>query len=400
MRIAIVVHGRFHAFDLARELIRSGEDVCVLTNYPKNIAARFGIPRERVRNNLLHGIVSRVANKLGNLLDRSIFEPAMHRWFARWAASVVSSRDLDVIHGFSGVSEEFFKATEDKGALRTLVRGSAHIDEQFTVLATEEKRAKIHIEKPSDWMRDRENREYELADYIFVLSHYAHDSFVARGVPAAKLRVLPLGAELAKFRPTATIITKRRDRIRSGGPLRILTVGSFSLQKGAIDYVEIARAMSRLCHFRFVGTVVNDAITLRQHANTTIEFLPRVPQSDLRRCYEWGDVFLYPTLQDGYAVVLAQAVTAVLPVLATTNCAAPELVRQGENGWVLPIRRADLFIDKLKWCDTHREELATMVEMTYDHYVLRDWSDVARDFVEICAEARDHLIHQRNVARA
>src|SRR5438067_10111987 len=111
-----------------------------------------------------------------------------------------------------------------EGAVRTLVRGSAHVDEQFTILADEEERSQTHIEKPSEWIRDREKREYQLADYIFVLSRYAYNSFVARGISAAKLRLLPLGAELAKFRPTSAIAAERSDRIRRGDPLRVLSV--------------------------------------------------------------------------------------------------------------------------------------------------------------------------------
>ena len=48
LRLAMVVHGRFHAFDLSRELIRQGVDLILLTNYPKYVAQRFGIPREKV----------------------------------------------------------------------------------------------------------------------------------------------------------------------------------------------------------------------------------------------------------------------------------------------------------------------------------------------------------------
>ena len=158
MRIAIVVHGRFHAFDLAREMIRLGQDVCVVTNYPKRVAARFGIAPNCVRNNLFHGVVSRVAYKIDSWTNRRSFEPLMHRWFSRLGRQGGNGPNLDVIHGFSGVCEEFFKATMHEGAMRTLVRGSAHIDEQFTILADEEERSQTHIEKPSEWMRDREKR--------------------------------------------------------------------------------------------------------------------------------------------------------------------------------------------------------------------------------------------------
>src|SRR5947207_15988328 len=80
MKIGIVVHGRFHAFDLTRELIRAGHNVCLITNYPKRVVEKFGIPRKCVRSNLLHGIGSRAMQKLDRLLRRQLSERFTHRW--------------------------------------------------------------------------------------------------------------------------------------------------------------------------------------------------------------------------------------------------------------------------------------------------------------------------------
>jgi len=62
MKIAIAVHGRFEAFDLARELVRRGHKVRLLTNYPRWAVRRFGVPGECVRSFWLHGVLSRALN--------------------------------------------------------------------------------------------------------------------------------------------------------------------------------------------------------------------------------------------------------------------------------------------------------------------------------------------------
>src|SRR5205823_1798152 len=97
-----------------------------------------------------------------------------------------------------------------------------------------------------------------------------------------------------------------------------------------------------------------------------------------------GDVFVFPTIEDGYAVVLAQAAASGLPILTTVNCSGPDLVRENETGWVLPIRCPGSFVDRLRWCLAHRSELATMVGAAYDDFRPRDWSDVATDFEHLC----------------
>jgi colanic acid/amylovoran biosynthesis glycosyltransferase len=66
MKIGIGVHGRFHAFELARALIEAGQDVTVFTNYPAFIAERFGVPRQRVVGHAIHGVAVRFFGPLGS----------------------------------------------------------------------------------------------------------------------------------------------------------------------------------------------------------------------------------------------------------------------------------------------------------------------------------------------
>src|SRR5262249_34160868 len=96
-----------------------------------------------------------------------------------------------------------------------------------------------------------------------------------------------------------------------------------------------------------------------------------------------SDIFVFPTIQDGYAAVLAQAKASGLPIIASTNCAGPDLVTPGEDGWVVPIRTPAAIIDRLREADADRSRLAAMSEAVYDSFRPRDWSDVAADFEHI-----------------
>src|SRR5664279_4841224 len=122
MRIAIVVQGRFHAFDLALSLLQRGHDVHIFTNYPVWAAKRFGLPPERIHSFWFHGLLSRAIGRLGLSDD---LDPFVHKTFGRWAAKQLESGTWDVIHPFSGVAEETLRV--NTGALRLLLRGSSHI---------------------------------------------------------------------------------------------------------------------------------------------------------------------------------------------------------------------------------------------------------------------------------
>jgi colanic acid/amylovoran biosynthesis glycosyltransferase len=197
--------------------------------------------------------------------------------------------------------------------------------------------------------------------------------------------LLPLGANTAVFRPDWEAIEARCRRILSGEPLCVLYVGALSCQKGLWDIDRIVRELGlKGFRFRFVGPVTAEARQLARQLCQIAEFVPKQPQNTLPRWYAEGDVFMFPTIQDGFAVVLAQAQANALPVLTTTNCGGPDLVHEGETGWILPIRDPQGFIDRLQWCDTNRPALAEMVRRLYTTHMVRTWDDVAEDFEAMC----------------
>jgi glycosyltransferase involved in cell wall biosynthesis len=386
MKIALVVHGRFHAFDLAHALQQGGHTVKLLTNYPHWATRRFGIPDAIVQSFWPHGVLSRVAWMLHEKARVPFPEAQLHRLFGRWAARTVRKESWDVIYCWSGVAEELLREGTDKEGVALLCRGSAHIRTQARILTEEEQRTGIALERPSRWMIEREEREYQLAERIAVLSRFAYESFIAEGIPAQKLCLIPLGVDQTTFRPSRQSVEARCQRLLADEPLRVLYVGAVSLQKGMWDLQAIMRVCdSKRFRFRLVGPVAPEARQLVNDLSEGAEWIPKQPQASLPRWYAWGDVFIFPSLQDGFAQVLTQASASALPILATANCAGPEVLREGETGWVLPIRSPRAFLERLSWCDVHREKLATMVRRIYHDFPGRGWSQVAADFAVHCA---------------
>jgi glycosyltransferase involved in cell wall biosynthesis len=387
LKIDIVVHGRFYAFDLARELINLDHDVVVYTNYPKIIAKRFGVPPGNVKSFTAHGIMTRLHRRLdpqGRVLD---LESYFHRKFGSWAAEQIRL-NADLVYCFSGVAEEILRLPRgNHSSARWLTRASTHIQVQSRLLADEEGRLGVRVDKPSIWMMDRERREYALADKIVVLSSFARRSFIEEGFGDDRLILLRPGVEKGHFGATAKAITARCKRIENGQPLRVLTVGSFTARKGGLDLLRIAEALAQSFRFEFVG---DDAGELdaprRSHNQGDIVFHKRAPQATLIDIYDRADLFVFPTIEDGAPAVLDQALAAGLPILTTTNCSGPDLIEEGITGWILPIRSADAFIQRLRWCDRHRYELAAMIANAFESFAPRDWSDTALDFVRAVHE--------------
>jgi glycosyltransferase involved in cell wall biosynthesis len=388
MRVAIVVPGRFYAFDLAKALIAQGHDVMVFTNYPKWAVRRFGLASEHITSCWAHGVMARAASRLKDWKFCRYPDSFFYQWFGKWACEQVGRGSWDVIHSFSGSSEEILEKPPTARLQKLVVRASAHIRVQASLLKEEEKRTGWQLEKPSPWVIEREEREYKLADRVIVLSRFAYQSFLAEGIPEQRLLLLLLGADLGVFRPACEAVEARCRRILSGEPLRILFVGALSFRKGMWDVDSIVRSLgNERFRFRFIGPVSKEVKTIVNKLHSLAEFVAKQPQHELPRWYGSGDLFFFPTIEDGFPVVLAQANASALPILTTSNCCGPDLISEGQTGWVLPIRSPAAFVERLRWCDSHRKELAEMVRRIYYDYRPRTWADVATDFEVLCSGA-------------
>lgn len=386
MKIAVVVQGRFHAFDLVRGLLERGHDVTIFTNYPAYAMEMFGVPRARAVCAPVHGVASRASDRIGGVFTPATREAWLHRWFGRWASSKLAGQRWDVVHAWSGVAEEIALSRRSNIGRLQVLRGSAHIRTQARLIAEEECRVGVKLDKPSSWRIAREEREYELADRVVVLSTFSHDTFVAEGVAPGKVQVLRPGADVRTFRPAGEVLRERCRRILAGEPLRVLTVGMFSFRKGIWDLdAAIRRCRAERFRFRFVGAVAAEAraFARRLGANRSVEFSGKHPQAGLPLFYDWADVFVLPTIEDGYQTVLSQAAAAGLPILTTPNGAGRDLVREGENGWIIPIRDPAAIQARLEWCEENRGKLADLVERNFESPPVPDWNTAARGFEEI-----------------
>jgi glycosyltransferase involved in cell wall biosynthesis len=176
------------------------------------------------------------------------------------------------------------------------------------------------------------NRQaFAAASQLVTWSRLASDSLVADyHVPPGKIRVIPPGVDLGLFRPG--------DRALDAGPVRILFVGGDFVRKGGPELLKAMRALPPHVQLDVVtGTDVVEIppdITCRVHRGIK----PRA--AELLDLYRRADIFALPSRGDCLPQVLAEAAAAALPLVATPTGAVPEIVRNGENGFLVPIGSA------------------------------------------------------------
>jgi len=194
-----------------------------------------------------------------------------------------------------------------------------------------------NIVVPEDYFRRRE-QEWALADKVVVNSEFCRQALVKQAVPLKKLFVMPLSYEVPALGSSYQISAFQRFSFSafSAAPLRVLFLGQVILRKGIQYLFEAARMLKKEnIHFDIVGPIgiSKDALAF---APSNMTFHGCAARDKAAQWYRQSDVFVLPTLSDGFAITQLEAMAHGLPVVTTPCCG--EVVTDGIDGFIIPIR--------------------------------------------------------------
>jgi glycosyltransferase involved in cell wall biosynthesis len=214
--------------------------------------------------------------------------------------------------------------------------------------------------------------ELDLADLVVVGSSFAARSF-AGVVEPERIAVVPYGVDTERFLPHA--------RTDSSGPLRVLFAGQLSQRKGIAYALE---AMPLLDPARFaltvVGPVIGSGRGLARHAGSFRHLAPVAPAL-MPEIFRRADVLVLPSLVEGSASVVVEAMACGLPVVVTANTGA-DAVRPGVDGFVVPIRSPEAIAEALERL-ADPELRARMGAAARARSLEYDWSVFRRAFRDV-----------------
>ncbi|MGI4755218.1 MAG: glycosyltransferase family 4 protein [Janthinobacterium lividum] len=319
-----------------------------------------GLPPSQVRTCLRAGVA-------GFLLDKARAIPyPVRRWFTRRAdgtlgrlAGRIAKRTGADLLSYSYYGYAAFQAAGRPGMLFQM---HPHPETMRDILQAEIKAhpdcaASLGQEwelnlPPEDFQRLVD--ETTMPARSLAASSFTRKSLVDHGTPADTVRVVPYGIDLQRFHPDL-----QRERSVSA-PLKLLFVGRINQRKG-IKY--LLQALALLPDARLELTVcgrVLDGLDLFQQAGDRVKIRPSVSADDLIVAYQEADLFVLPSIAEGFGQVLLEALACGLPILATTHTAAPDLIEEGREGFVVDPRRPDQLADRIGWAMAHRDELLHM----------------------------------------
>ena len=285
---------------------------------------------------------------------------------------------------FNGAGLEIIQAAKQHG-LKTIVEQTA-ADQAFeeNLLAEERERwpnweqANVAAE---DWQQlsQREQEERELADLVVCGSDYVRESIQNVGGDTSRCAVVPYGYN--------TINPETRQR-KSSSTLNVLFAGTLCLRKGVQYLVQAAAAMkSAGMTLRVVGpNAVSDHA--QQEIQSRLDYAGVIPRAEMSGQYDWADVFVLPTLSEGSANVCYEALANGLPVITTSH--AGSVIRDGREGFIVPIRSSDQIVEKLVqlrddpdlWRAMSENAAKRAQEFTWEFYAQRLLASVSSIFAE------------------
>ena len=362
MKITILVGGKFHAFNLAEQINKKNFLKLLITSYPKFSLKKYGIKKDKIYSIYLKEVLIKIFNKFE--VFRNFFDYNYHlsNYFDNKASKVIDFSDTDLLIGWSGFSKfSFLKAKKFK-CIKILERGSSHIKFQKEILKDEYLKLGIKPNIPSDKMIDKEIEEYDLADYIFVPSQFVKDTFLKYGFSDKKIVKIPYGVDLKEFQIIEN--SKLED-----DKFRIISTGTLSVRKGSHyliqAFLELSLDNSELI---FVGPI---DLEMKEYLKKykkyiNIKFINKQKQERLKFFYNKSNLFVQCSIEEGLSMVQAQAMACGLPVICTTNTGGAEIIDEGFNGHVIPIRNIQILKNKIKDLYYDRVKLNKMSKNAYE----------------------------------
>ncbi len=275
-----------------------------------------------------------------------------------------------IFHGWTNQTLFSFRRAAKLGARLVLERPNTHPLDMSALVGAEQRKYGFKGRSTAPFEIRKAIREIEMADRVVVCSEFAKQSLVNHGVPEAKVRVINYGVDTEAFTPGP-----KHDNV-----FRIVYCGMVCLRKGPQYLLQAWKELAlKNAEIWLLGVVLDDAVgMLKQYEGLPgLKIVGHVDsRPELAELYRQGTLFVFPSVEDGFGMVVTEAMACGVPVVISDNTGARDVVEEGVNGFVVPTRDVEAIKERiLLFRDTPglRETMgkaarATALNNTWYHY--------------------------------
>ncbi|KQS27048.1 glycosyltransferase family 4 protein [Dyadobacter sp. Leaf189] len=224
----------------------------------------------------------------------------------------------------------------------------------------------------SEQKLERKTRELELADLVVTPS-----DFVAGSVPVSRSRQV-----IRSHFGSPTSGGELSNRRGNGVPLRVLFAGSMGQRKGLADLFEAVKLLNtNEIELVVLGSLQEKLSFYKQQLPSMTYEAPR-PHAQVLQLMAGCDVLCLPSIIEGRALVMQEAMSQGMPVIITPNTGGEDLVIEGETGFLVPIRSPEAIAGRLQWLLDHREAVPDMGRRAQAHAATYSWNNYANSVID------------------
>ena len=253
---------------------------------------------------------------------------------------------VDSVYAYEDGALESFRAARERGFKRIY-------DLPIAFWQTTQRLLREEAERYPDWeptlgaTRDsdekllRKAQELEFAQFVVCPSKFVLESLPAGARAQKQCVIAPFGSP---------IVDVNRHGKKNSGRLKVLFAGALTRRKGLADLFEAMKLVdSNQIELVVMGSLLRPLSWYRERFADFVYQTPR-PHGEVLRLMQNCDVFVLPSIVEGRALVQQEAMACGLPVIATKNAGADDVIVDGETGFLVPIRSPKAIAEKLNWC--------------------------------------------------
>ncbi len=278
--------------------------------------------------------------------------------------------EFDLFHGWNSHCLSCLARARERGAVTFVERASAHPASQARLVADEHERFGLPAPAQMPRLVERCIAECEATDYVRIPSSFVRRTFLEEGFPEHKLVQGPFGVDLDRFAPHP-----EPERFT------VLFVGDVGLRKGALDLLEAWARLGLDGRLVLLGWVDDTVAGLVDGYRCRCDFETPGYRRDVAAAYADASVLVLPSIEDGHPLVVLEAMASGRPVVVSENTGTRDAVREGVDGFIVPIRSPDAIAERLQWLHDHPAERAAMGRAAREQALGYPWTRYGDELV-------------------
>lgn len=348
IKFSIYSLGRAWTFQLANSFKKSKNLDSLITGYPKIFTRKYGIPNKFVKSFFTLLVLQRLFIKLNIIFNKLNFiwrYQIILDWITDFVYSLSNIKESNfLILGFGNTAYRIFKKAKANRVKTIYFLNTNNETFKEKILLAESSKIGIKdfykFHKPSKIEKERLNKSIEMADYVGTISSFHKKTFVEEGFDESKIFVNLPGVDTKIFSPKN--ITKNK--------FIVLTVSNDFINKGTRYLVDAYNSLeldnSELWILGSSEKRLAEKIVNLKKNNI---FLNSVDEFKLPDFYNQARIFCLPTLNDSGPLVILQAMACALPIITTKYSIAPDLIKDGQEGFIIEPSDVKTISEKIKF---------------------------------------------------